>query len=143
MREHERHGQWSPRPVLVGAAWVLTLASLAWTILGDTAAGRLLTGVATVGLGLFALSGTLARPTLAADEHGIVVRRLVGRMSWPWHSVTIRVVRTQRLGRRMALLELDGLDVDGVERFTVLGWLDLGIEPERAAAELRARKPHH
>lgn len=134
--------KWAPRPILVGLAWVLTAASLAWTVFfGESAAGRLLTGLATAGLGLLALSGTLARPTLTAADHGVVVRRLTRRQSWPWATLDVRVIRTRRLGRQTSLLCLDGLDADGVERFAVLGWLDLGTQPELVAAALRQQQP--
>lgn len=132
---------WSPRPGLVGLAWLAAAVSLAGTVLGGQSAGRLLTGVATIGLALLALHGTMARPRLRADADGITVRQLFGSQRWPWRTVLIKVTNTRRFGRNSYLLELDGEDVDGVSRLAVLGQLDLGGSPEDVAATLRRLQP--
>jgi hypothetical protein len=120
-------------------AWVLCVGALAWTILADDPRGRILTALAAVGLLLFALFGTVARPRLSADADGIEIRRLGGRQRWPWGAVRISVSSTRRFGRTVSLLELDAGDdtEDGDGVLVVLGWLDLGTEPEQVAAVLR------
>jgi hypothetical protein len=133
---------WSPAPALVGTAWALGAGMAAWSVFGgNNPAGRLLIAIAAVGLAVFALFGTVARPRLAADTEGIVVRRLFGGRRWPWHAVRVRVTSTRRFGRDVSLLELDGHDDDGAETLVVLGWLDLGTEPREVADVLRALRP--
>ena len=118
-------------------AWVLAAALLVWTVFGPSPAGKLLTGVATVGLVVFAVFGTVARPRLVADDTGIAVRQLSGSRRWAWDAVRVRVFRTKRFGRQTALLELDTVDEEGNEHLVVLGWLDLGTEPDQVADALR------
>jgi hypothetical protein len=131
---------WASPPALVGMAWVLCVGALAWTILADDPRGRILTAIAAAGLLLFALFGTVARPRLSADTDGIEIRRLGGRQRWAWGAVRISVSSTRRFGRTVSLLELDAGDdsEDGDGALVVLGWLDLGTEPEEVAAVLRA-----
>jgi hypothetical protein len=129
---------WSAPTGLVATAWVLAVGALGYTVFNGDPPGRLVTGVATVGLALFALFGTLARPRLAADADGIEIRRLLGTRRLPWGSVRIRVSSTRRLGRTVSLLELDtGNDEDVDGGLVVLGWLDLGTEPAEVAEVLR------
>src|SRR5437588_2325248 len=107
---------WSPRPPLVGLGWLLAVAALGWAVATSDLAGRLLVGIAAVALGLMALYGTVARPRLVADGDGVEVRGLRGGHRWAWPQLKVRVVRTRRFGREVAMLELDGYDRDGVER---------------------------
>lgn len=129
---------WAPPIALVGTTWVLAAAALAYTLLGADTGGRILTAVATVGLALFALLGTVARPRLAVDADGVEIRRLMGRQRLPWRSVRISVSTTRRLGRQVSLLELDATDEHDEGALVVLGWLDLGTEPETVAAAIRS-----
>jgi hypothetical protein len=129
---------WSPRPALVAFGWVLATATLAITVWTSAPEGRILAGIATVALALFSLFGTLARPRLAADADGLVVRRLAGAQRLAWPAVRVRVTKNRRFGRNLALLELDAVEQDGTERLIVLGWLDLGTEPAQVAAVLRS-----
>lgn len=129
---------WAPRPAVVVVGWLLTAAFLAGTLLSTMPEGRILAGIATLGVGLFAVFGTVARPRLAADPDGIAVRRLGAVHTWPWSAVTVRVAKTRRLGREATLLEIDAVDPDETERLIVLGWLDLGADPEEVAEALRA-----
>ena len=117
----------------------LAAAALAYTVFGADTGGRILTAVATIGLAVFALFGTVARPRLSVDADGVEIRRLLGRQRLPWRSVRIRVSSTRRFGRQVSLLELDsdtGAEDDA--GLIVLGWLDLGTEPENVAAAIRA-----
>jgi hypothetical protein len=131
---------WSAPGALVVTTWVLAVAAAAYTALGTDPGGRILTGVATVGLALFALFHTVARPRLTVTADGIEVRRLLGRQHLRWGSVRIGVSTTRRLGRRVSLLELDspGAGEDDEGTLIVLGWLDLGTEPENVAAAIRS-----
>lgn len=137
--------EWSTPAGLVVLAWVLAAAALAWFVLlwvaGSDAPGRLLAGVAVVGLTLAALSGTRARPRLIAGPDGLTVRRLTWTLHVPWSRVDrVRVLRTRRLGREASLLELDLRTTTGSgERLVVLGRLELGEDPEDVADALHAR----
>lgn len=115
---------WAPHPGLVAIGWVAAAGAGAWAFLVDDAPGRILLGVAAIVLVAGALFGTVARPRLAADTGGITVRNLGGRRHWAWPDVTVRLVRTRRLGRDVPMVELDSED-----DLVVLGWLDLGTDP--------------
>ena len=135
---------WASPAALIGLSWVLAAGTLAWTVFGTDPRGRVLTALATVGLLLFALFGTVARPRLTADADGIEIRRLGGRQRWAWGNVRITVSSTRRFGRTVSLLELDNAGTDDGSPdddnggLIVLGWLDLGTEPAEVAAVLRS-----
>jgi hypothetical protein len=141
MTTTDPQAQWSPRPALVGLGWLAALALLATTLFTDSAETRVFTGIATIALVLAAGYGTLLRPKLHADADGLVVRVLNGRLHLPWQSTRIKVARTRRLGRTVALLELDGRDAQGEEQLVVLGWLELGASPDDVLDVLRALRP--
>ncbi|MFR9803318.1 PH domain-containing protein [Pseudonocardia sp. RS010] len=137
--------RWAPARGLVALGWVLAGAALAWflvLLLGAAdPAGRLIAGVAALGLGYASLVGTVARPRLALHAHGLVVRSLTRTRSVDWPAVQrVRVLRTRRFGRETSLLELDLL-VGGEERLVVLGRLDLGADPEDVAEVVRPYLP--
>jgi hypothetical protein len=130
---------WSTSVGLVVTCWVLAAAALAYTVLSTDPPGRIVTALATIGLAAFALFGTVARPRLAANADGIEIRGLSGRQRLRWGSVRISVSSTRRLGRQVSLLELDTDDEQAADGgLIVLGWLDLGTEPEQVASALRA-----
>ncbi len=133
--------QWSPRPALVGIGWLATLALLATALFSGSGQTRLFAGVATIAFALAAGYGTLLRPKLHADSSGIVVRLVSGRLRLPWQSTRIKLSRTHRLGRTVTLLELDGRDEQGEEQLVVLGWLELGADPEDVLDVLHALRP--
>jgi hypothetical protein len=114
--------------VLVSVGWVATVGAVVFAVFTEDQAGRLLVSAAALAAALLALFGTVARPRLAADSGGVTVRGLISRRQWTWAEVTVRVVRTRRLGREVSTLELDA-ETDLV----VLGWLDLGVAPEDVA----------
>jgi hypothetical protein len=137
--------RWSPAPGLVALAWLGALAAVAWCLLlapdGTDPAGRLIVGVAAVALLVAAVSGTVARPRLAAGADGLAVRSLAGTRRYPWPQVhRIRVLHTRRFGRVTSLLAVDvrGDEPDD-ERLIVFGRLDLGADPEDVAAALTTR----
>lgn len=126
---------WSPDPAAVGVAWALSAAAVVAALLVDDVRGSVLLVVAAALLGLLALFGTVARPRLAADHGGVSVRGLTGRRHWRWSEVNVRLVRTRRLGRDSAAVELDA---DNAEppALVLLGRLDLGADPVDVAEAL-------
>jgi Bacterial PH domain len=88
--------------------------------------GRILVGIAAIGLIVFASLSWRARPKLAITNDGLVTRGL-------WRSTTlrrddiklIRITEFRRLARKMRLLEIDTVDD---QLFVFTRW-DLGIDP--------------
>lgn len=118
-------------------AWVLAVAAGTWAALTDDPPGRVLIAVVALLLALAAVFATVARPRLAADHEGIAVRGPTGTRRWRWGEVNVRLVRTRRLGRDSATVEVDA---EGAEppALVVLGRLDLGADPEDVVEELLA-----
>ncbi|MEQ3551303.1 PH domain-containing protein [Pseudonocardia nematodicida] len=148
MSDQQRSYSWATPPGIVVLLWVLAGAAAGWLVAlvltGADPAGRLIAGVAAAGLGLAAASGTRARPRLAAGPDGLTVRRLTWTRQVPWSRVDdVRVLRTRRLGREQALLELDLRDADGTERLVVLGRPELGADPDDVADALAGLRPPH
>lgn len=135
-RSSKTAGSWAPKIELVVLAWVLTALAGGLVAITDDRPGQVLFGVATFGLALVALFGTVARPRLAADGNGVTVRGLAGRRYWAWGEVTAQLGRTRRLGRDVVAVELDA-EPDLV----LLGWLDLGADPRDVVDALREIRP--
>ena len=57
------------------------------------------------------------------------MRGLTSARRYSWAEVNVRLVRTRRLGREVATLELDAEHAEAPE-LVVLGKLDLGADPE-------------
>jgi hypothetical protein len=101
------------------------MATGAVTLITD-APGRVLVGIAAVGLILFALLSWRARPKLAITNDGLLVR------GW-WHTQTlrrsnikiIRITEFRRLARKVRLLEIDTAD----DRLLIFTRWDLGTDP--------------
>ena len=119
--------EWGPRTVAIifcGVAGIV-LAVVAVTQVTD-APGRLLAGIAGLGLLVFAGFSFRARPRLAITPGGLVVR------GW-WRTRVlrredierIRITEFRRIGRKMRLLEIDTTD----ELLIVLSRWDLGADP--------------
>jgi hypothetical protein len=133
--------RWSPPATLVALGWLGTAAALFWGVWGAAEpTGRLLAGVTVLVLGSAALFGSRARPRLAADDTGLVVRGLTGETRFDWARVSrLRLVRTRRFGREMPTLEIDARGPDDRDdRLMVFGWLDLGTDPRDVAEDLDA-----
>lgn len=120
---------WAPKAELAVLSWVLAVGAGAWAAFTDDPPGRVLFAVIALALALIGLFTTVARPRLAADHEGVTVRSLVGSRRWTWAEVNVRLVRTRRMGRDTATVEVDA---EGAEEpaLVVLGWLDLGADPE-------------
>ncbi|MDN5919734.1 MAG: PH domain-containing protein [Pseudonocardia sp.] len=148
MRDQDSAVSWSTPAGLVAMAWVLAIAAAAWLVLllltGADRPGQLITALAAAGLGTAAVSGTKARPRLAADPDGLVVRRLSWTLDVGWGQVNnVRVLRQRRFGRESTLLELELRQPDGAERLVILGRLELGEDPDEVAEVLETyRAPH-
>jgi Bacterial PH domain len=138
--------EWRPATGLVVCGWIATVAAVGWCValwVGDgDPAGRLIAGVAAVGIGLASLFGSRARPRLRADADGLTVRGLWRARHHPWPLVQgVRVLRVRRFGRESSLLEIDTLTAAGAEQLFVFGRLDLDADPEDVAPQLLARRP--
>jgi hypothetical protein len=126
---------WAPQPAVVVLAWVLAVVAGAWAVFADDPPGRVLLGSVALLLALAGLYMSVARPRLYADQEGVVVRGLTGAHRWTWAEVNVRLVRTRRLGRDTATIEVDAENADP-PGLVVLGRLDLGADPEDVVEEL-------
>lgn len=111
----------------MGLAGVL-MAAGCLTVAVD-APGRILTGVAAVGLLVFALGSWLARPRLAiagsGPEAGLVYRGWLRNHLLHRSDIDlIRITEFRRLGRKVRLLE-----IDAAGSLIVLSRWDLGGDP--------------
>ena len=119
--------QWAPSPVGIAACGVagVVLAISTVTVVTDPP-GKLLVGIAGVGLILFAGGTWRARPKLAITADGLQVRgwwrtqRLVGA-----DLKIIRITEFRRVGRKVRLLEIDADD----GRLFIFSRWDLGTDP--------------
>jgi len=95
------------------------------TVVTD-APGRILTGVAAVGLLVFAIGSWRARPRLAITPDGLVYRGWFRTQTLRRQDVSlIRITEFRRIGRKVRLLEIDTSD----DRLIVLSRWDLGTDP--------------
>ncbi|MPZ85894.1 MAG: PH domain-containing protein [Actinophytocola sp.] len=126
---------WAPKIELAALAWALAVAAALWAAFADDPPGRVLLGTVALVFALAGLFGVVARPRLTADPDGVTVRGLTGRRRWTWAEVNVRLVRTRRLGRDVATIELDA-DNAVEPALIVLGRLDVGTDPEDVVAAL-------
>lgn len=119
--------QWGPPTAgIVGAGIVgLILATGVVTLVTDPP-GRVLVGIAAVGLLVFALQSWRTRPKLAISD-GLLVFRGWWRTRELGHAdiKLIRITEFRRIGRKVRLLEIDTTD----DRLLVLSRWDLGTDP--------------
>jgi len=104
---------------------------------GSDPMGAILFGLAAIASGAFAAQGTLLRPRLTADVHGISTRTMSGTVKLDWAQTRVRLRTTRRLGRDALTLEIDGDD-----HLIVLGWMELGEDPRDVLAVLSALRAH-
>jgi Bacterial PH domain len=118
---------WSPPALGIAACGILglTLAIGAVTLITDLP-GRILVGIAAVGLLVFASLSWRARPKLAISNDGLVIR------GWSRTNLLrrgdikiIRITEFRRLARKVRLLEIDTTD----DRLLVFTRWDLGTDP--------------
>jgi len=119
--------EWSPPALGIAACGILgfILAIGAVTLITDPP-GRILVGIAAVGLFVFASLSWRARPKLAISDDGLVIR------GWSRTSLLrrgdikiIRITEFRRLARKVRLLEIDTTD----NRLLVFTRWDLGTDP--------------
>ena len=123
--------QWSPRPVETAVAILAGLVVLLLALLADPD-GRLLLGVAALGLLAVGVADVLLRPRLSADRTGIRVRTLASRHHLPWSAIgRVEVDEHTRYGLTSRTLELEA-----GELFVVLGKRTLGADPRDVADTL-------
>ncbi|MGV0714595.1 PH domain-containing protein [Mycolicibacterium sp. XJ662] len=119
--------EWSPPPLGIAACGVagLILAISVVTVVTDPP-GRLLGGVAAVGLLVFATMSWRARPKLAIAGDGLVFRGWTGTRHLQRGDIRrIRITEFRRLARKQRLLEIDTVD----DRLLVFTRWDLGTDP--------------
>lgn len=127
---------WSVRAVETGIAALTGLVILLVAVFADPA-GRLLGGVAGVGLLILAGTDLAWRPRLAANGGGLSVRTPGRTARLPWAQIAeVRVDERQRLGLTSRTLEIDAGD-----DLIVLGRRSLGTDPRDVAAVLDSLRP--
>ena len=123
--------QWSPRPVETAMAILAGLVVLLLAVLADPA-GRLLLGIAALGLLGLGTADLALRPRLTADRAGVQVRTLASRHRLPWSTIgRIDVDEHTRYGLTSRTLELEA-----GELLVVLGKRALGADPRDVADAL-------
>ena len=123
--------KWSPRPAGTAVAILAGLVVLLLALLADPA-GRLLLGIAALGLLTVGVADLLLRPRLAADRTGVQVRTLASRHRLPWSAIQrVAVDEHTRYGLTSRTLELEA-----GELFVVLGKRALGADPRDVADTL-------
>lgn len=119
--------EWGPpTPGIAGCGLLgILMATAAVTVVTDPP-GRILTGIAAVGLITFAIMSWRVRPKLAITPDGVAIRgwwhtRVLGRADMK----TVRITEFRRLARKTRLLEIDTAD----DRLHVFTRWDLGTDP--------------
>ena len=117
---------WAPKTAAILAVGVAgLLMALGCVFLSTDAPGRILSGVAAVGLLTFAAGSWRARPRLALTADGLVLRGwLHTRVLTKADIELIRITEFRRWGRKVRLLE-----VDTGSTLLVLSRWDLGRDP--------------
>lgn len=118
---------WAPKTL--GIVWIaiigLAMALVTVTVVTDLP-GRVLGGVAALGLVLFATASWRARPKLAITCAGLEIRGwLTTRVLTEDDITLIRITEFRRLARKVRLLEIDTAD----DRLYVFTRWDLGTSP--------------
>ena len=119
--------EWGPSTLGIAGCGLfgLMMATATVTLITDPP-GRILAGIAAVGLILFASMSWRARPKLAITDDGLVIR------GW-WRTQVlqrtdikiIRITEFRRIARKVRLLEIDTVD----DRLLVFTRWDLGTDP--------------
>ncbi|MFL0181538.1 PH domain-containing protein [Mycobacterium sp. SMC-15] len=125
----DRHEQteWSPPAGgIAGCALVGALLAISTVTIATDTPGRVLAGIAGVGLLLFAGLSWRARPKLALTFDGLAVRGWWSTTVLAPDSLTrLRVTEYQRIGRKHRLLEIETRD----DQMLILSRWDLGTDP--------------
>ncbi len=128
--------EWSPPTLGIAACGVLglILAIGAVTVVTDPP-GRILTGIAAVGLLVFASLSWRARPKLAITNDGLLIRGWSRTRTLERADIKIiRITEFRRLARKVRLLEVDTVD----DQLLVFTRWDLGTDPLQVLDALTA-----
>lgn len=120
--------QWSPstKGIMACGIFGLIMAVAAVTVVTDLP-GRVLAGIAAVGLLSFASMSWRARPKLAITGEHLVIRGWIQTHQLGHDDIeSIRITEFRRIGRKVRLLEIDAAGGDQLHVFT--RW-DLGTDP--------------
>ena len=119
--------QWGPSAFAVaGVAVAGGLMALACTTVATDPPGRMLAGVAAIGLLIFAAGSWRGRPRLAVPGDGLVYRGWLRTQTLRREDLeSIRITQFRRWGRMVRLLEID---TRGGQLFVLSRW-DLGGDP--------------
>jgi hypothetical protein len=119
--------QWEPGAAgIAGCGVVGVLMAIGSVTLVTDTPGRIMTGIAAVGLILFAGATWRARPKLAITPNGLAIRGWFRTQLLQRPDIKIiRITEFRRLARKMRLLEVETID-GGLVVFS--RW-DLGTEP--------------
>jgi Bacterial PH domain len=119
--------EWAPHPAGIAGCGIggVLMAIAAVTLVTDPP-GRVIAGIAAVGLIVFAGASWRARPKLAITPDGLVVRSWLGtQLLRPDVIEIIRISEFRRHARRVRLLEIE--TVNG--GLLILSRWDLGADP--------------
>ena len=120
---------WGPPTAgIIGAAGVGVLLAVGVVTLVTDLPGRILIGIAAIGLLTFAALSWRARPKLAIDSDALIYRGWVTTRRLTRSDISlIRITEFRRIGRTVRLLEIDTTD----DRLLVLSRWDVGTDPLR------------
>ncbi|MUL82904.1 MULTISPECIES: PH domain-containing protein [unclassified Mycolicibacterium] len=119
--------QWSPSTAGVAGCGIagVVMAIAAVTLITDPP-GRVLAGIAGVGLLTFATLSWRARPKLAINQDGLTVAGFWRTRTYRRNEIRgVRITEFRRIARKVRLLEIDTVD----DRLVVLTRWDLGSDP--------------
>lgn len=110
------------------------MAAAAVTVITDSP-GRVLAGIAGVGLLTFASFSLRARPKLAITGEGLAIGGWLRTRTLRRNEIrSIRITEFRRIGRKVRLLEVDTVD----DRLVVFTRWDLGTDPLDVLDALKA-----
>jgi hypothetical protein len=116
--------------VAIGLVTVAGLLMAAGFLAAGDAPGRFLSGVAAVGLLIFAAGSWRARPRLAITPDGLVYRGWLSTRTLRREDIDlIRITEFRRYGRTVRLLEIDIKTEADNDQLLVLSRWDLGGDP--------------
>ena len=119
--------QWGPSaPAIAGVAVAGALMALGCLMVVTDAPGRILAGIAAIGLLVFAAGSWRGRPRLAITADGLVYRGWLRTQTLRRPDIeSIRITQFRRWGRMVRLLEIDTC---AGQLFVLSRW-DLGGDP--------------
>lgn len=119
--------QWGPSaPAIAGVAVAGVLMTLGCLTVVTDPPGRILTGIAAIGLLVFAAGSWRGRPRLAITADGLVYRGWLRTQTLRRRDIeSIRITQFRRWGRMVRLLEIDTC---AGQLFVLSRW-DLGGDP--------------